>query len=127
VPKQSVIGEATALPQEERVVAPDPKLQPFPKTEMKVFWQEEDAKVNSYTYLDKNTGKVRIPVARALELVAQEGLPVASKQPAQDPSKPNALSEPSLQTPPPDVDVNRRILPSSASVPGAPAGTAPGP
>jgi hypothetical protein len=43
--------------------------------------QREDLLLTHYTYVDSATGKVRIPIDRAMELVAEHGLPVAP-QPA---------------------------------------------
>ncbi len=37
----------------------------------------EDLLLNNYTWVDQAQGKVRIPIARAMELIAQRGLPVA--------------------------------------------------
>jgi hypothetical protein len=37
----------------------------------------EDLLLNNYTWADKSQGKVRIPIERAMELIAQSGLPVA--------------------------------------------------
>jgi hypothetical protein len=37
----------------------------------------EDLLLNNYSWADREHGKVRIPIARAMELIAQRGLPVA--------------------------------------------------
>jgi len=37
----------------------------------------EDLLLNNYSWADRSKGKVRIPVERAMELIAQRGLPVA--------------------------------------------------
>ncbi len=37
----------------------------------------EDLLLNNYSWADRSTGKVRIPIDRAMELIAQRGLPVA--------------------------------------------------
>ncbi len=36
-----------------------------------------------YSWVDRSSGKVRIPIARAMELVAQHGLPVAPEEPTE--------------------------------------------
>jgi hypothetical protein len=38
--------------------------------------QREDLLLDHYTWLDQSQGKVRIPIERAMELIAQRGLPV---------------------------------------------------
>ncbi len=37
----------------------------------------EDLLLDNYSWVDESTGKVRIPIERAMELIAQRGLPVA--------------------------------------------------
>jgi hypothetical protein len=37
----------------------------------------EDLLLNSYSWVDQSQGKVRIPIERAMDLIAQRGLPVA--------------------------------------------------
>jgi hypothetical protein len=40
----------------------------------------EDMLLDNYSWIDQTQGKVRIPVARAMELVARDGLPIAPRQ-----------------------------------------------
>ena len=37
----------------------------------------EDLLLDNYSWVDQSQGKVRIPIERAMELIAQRGLPVA--------------------------------------------------
>jgi hypothetical protein len=37
----------------------------------------EDLLLDNYTWVDKSQGKVRIPIERAMQIIAQKGLPVA--------------------------------------------------
>jgi hypothetical protein len=53
---------------------PEPRLQPNPPMELKEFRAGEDAILNNYAWIDPDKGIVRIPVDRAMELVAKEGL-----------------------------------------------------
>jgi hypothetical protein len=53
---------------------PEPRLQPNPPMELKEFRAAEDTILNNYAWIDPDKGVVRIPVARAMELVAKEGL-----------------------------------------------------
>ncbi len=39
--------------------------------------QREDLLLDHYTWIDQSQGKVRIPIERAMQLIAQKGLPVA--------------------------------------------------
>jgi hypothetical protein len=38
--------------------------------------KDEDEKLSTYGWVDKNAGRVRIPIDRAMDLVVQRGLPV---------------------------------------------------
>jgi hypothetical protein len=38
--------------------------------------QREDLLLSNYSWIDQSQGKVRIPIERAMELIAQRGLPV---------------------------------------------------
>lgn len=55
-----------------------PLLQIAPEIDLKEFRAREDAELSSYGWIDRTTGVVRIPVERAMELVAQRGLPARS-------------------------------------------------
>src|SRR5246127_5144991 len=37
----------------------------------------EDLLLDNYTWVDKSQGKIRIPIERAMQIIAQKGLPVA--------------------------------------------------
>ena len=58
---------------------------PSPRLQLDDGYQEiadihakEDLLLNNYSWVDKSQGKVRIPIDKAIELIAQRGLPVAS-------------------------------------------------
>ena len=54
---------------------PEPRLQGNPQRDMKKMLEDEDAVLNDYGWVDPDRGIVRLPVDRALEIVAQKGLP----------------------------------------------------
>lgn len=58
-----------------RQVPPEPRLQPDPLKDLLDMRAEEDAVLNSYGWVDRKSGIVRIPINRAMELLAQRGLP----------------------------------------------------
>jgi hypothetical protein len=43
----------------------------------------EDLLLDYYSWVDRQKGKVRIPIARAMQLIAQHGLPVAPAEPTE--------------------------------------------
>ncbi len=59
-----------------RVYFPFPREQSSPRTDLRTFRTQEDLELNSYAWIDRKAGIVRIPVDRAMELIAQQGLPV---------------------------------------------------
>jgi hypothetical protein len=54
---------------------PEPRLQGNPQLDLKKMLQDEDAVLNHYGWVDPDRGIVRLPVDRALEIVAQKGMP----------------------------------------------------
>ncbi len=43
--------------------------------------EREDLLLDNYSWVDRSKGTVRIPIERAMELIAQRGLPVAQAAP----------------------------------------------
>jgi len=68
---------------------PSPQLEVNERTELNDERLREESTLSTFDYIDKNAGTVRIPIDRAMELIAQRGLPVreqsgqASLQPAE--------------------------------------------
>jgi hypothetical protein len=58
-----------------RVIAPHPRLQTNPPTDLAHFREWEENKLNSYGWVDRQHGIARIPIERAMDLIAQRGLP----------------------------------------------------
>ena len=64
------------------------KLPPSPDLEVTEYLDlaseraAEDAILNSYGWIDKQKGVVRIPIAKAIDLLAQKGLPSRTAAPA---------------------------------------------
>jgi hypothetical protein len=62
-------------------VFPHPQLQTAPVPDLKAVRAAEDQMLNSYGWVDQQKGVVRIPIARAMELVVRKGLPVRAAAP----------------------------------------------
>jgi hypothetical protein len=56
-----------------RVLPPEPRLQEKPWEQHMNLTASEDQVLSSYGWVDKPSGKVRIPVEKALDIVAQRG------------------------------------------------------
>jgi hypothetical protein len=58
---------------------PEPRLQPNPSQDMRQMRAAEDAILHQYAWIDPDKGIVRIPIGRAMDLMAQRGFPVLPK------------------------------------------------
>ena len=56
-----------------------PLLESDERTQFNDFLMSQERELNSYGWIDEKTGVARIPIERAMELVAQRGLPVLSR------------------------------------------------
>ena len=54
---------------------PQPRLESDERLEIKDFRLQEDQKLNSYGWVDQQGGVMHIPIDRAMQLLAQRGLP----------------------------------------------------
>ena len=65
---------------------PTPRLQTDDGNEdVAQLHQREDLLLDHYSWVDRGAGKVRIPIDRAMELIAQRGLPVAPAATSSEP------------------------------------------
>lgn len=67
---------------------PEPRLQVFAPKDMQEFRAEEDATLTSYGWIDRTAGVVRIPIDRAMQLLAERGLPAALQKSQPTKAKP---------------------------------------
>jgi len=56
---------------------PEPRLEDDERTELAPFRYQEEQALNSYGWVDQNAGVAHIPITKAMELIAQHGLPTA--------------------------------------------------
>ncbi len=57
------------------MIAPPPRLQTNPTIDLAQYEAAQEAKLKSYGWVDKSAGIIHIPIERAMELIAQRGLP----------------------------------------------------
>jgi hypothetical protein len=52
-----------------------PHLQMNPHGDLQTFRQREEVELNSYGWINRTAGVVRIPIEQAMDLIAEQGLP----------------------------------------------------
>ena len=72
-------GEAISV--NPRKVFPQPQLEETPIPDLKAVREAEDEALNSYGWVDQQKGVVRIPIAKAMDMVVARGLPVRTAAP----------------------------------------------
>ena len=55
---------------------PEPRLQAHPARDMQQMLAAEDQALHQYGWVDPDKGIVRIPIDRAMDIIAKKGLPV---------------------------------------------------
>jgi hypothetical protein len=73
--KTQSLGPPTTPFENTRTIPPLPRLQVAPQREIHDYWESEQEILNSYGWIDRKAGVVRIPIDRAMRLVLQRGLP----------------------------------------------------
>ena len=66
---------------------PGPRLQTAPEVDLATFRAGEDEELNNYAWIDRKAGVVRIPIALAMNLIAQRGLPYRGQPGAPPPTR----------------------------------------
>ncbi len=64
-----------------RPLPPPPRLQTYPFDDIKELRQAENKVLDHYAWVDQNAGVVQIPIERAIDVLAEKGLPY--RQPGQ--------------------------------------------
>jgi hypothetical protein len=58
---------------------PNPRLETDERGQLNAIRLQEEQTLSTYDWIDKNAGTVRIPIDRAMDLIAQRGLPVRAQ------------------------------------------------
>jgi hypothetical protein len=64
-----------AIPSDARRLPPEPRLQSTPILDLKAVRTAEDQILHGYAWIDPDHGVVRIPIEKAMDLLAGRGLP----------------------------------------------------
>ena len=65
---------------QRETLPPEPRLQIQPNDDWLQYKAREDSLLQSYGWVSREAGVVRLPIDRALELVAQRGLPAKGEE-----------------------------------------------
>ena len=76
---EETVAEFPLAGHEQRLPAA-PRLQQYPENEFLAFRQHENAILNEYGWVNKEAGVVRMPIAEAMRLTVERGLPVRVEQ-----------------------------------------------
>ena len=59
------------------------RLQPIPVNDVYRFRLQEESVLHNYRWIDRNGGRVQIPIADAMRLTVERGLPARAEQPVE--------------------------------------------
>ncbi len=62
----------------QKPAAPFPRLQVSPPMDLQSFRAAEDTELNTYGWINRTSGVVRLPVERAMDLLLKQGFPARS-------------------------------------------------
>src|SRR5579883_1723321 len=86
----------TSLNVDARSLPPEPRLQQAPITDLKEMRAAEDKILNGYGWIDQQHGIVRVPIDRAIDMLAQKGLPSRTQNGVQSASNATVPKESGL-------------------------------
>jgi hypothetical protein len=72
---------------------PQPRLERNERLEINEFRLREEQALESYGWVDQKAGVARIPIDRAMQLIAQRGLPTTPKTGSVPPSEVNVVNQ----------------------------------
>ena len=52
-----------------------PQLQSVPATDLRVYRREKETQLQEYRWIDQSSGRVQIPIERAMQLTVERSLP----------------------------------------------------
>jgi hypothetical protein len=70
---------------------PEPRLQQYPRNEVYNFRVQEEEKLHSYGYVNKDAGVVHIPIDEAMRLTVERGLPTRPEDPTHPATPPGMM------------------------------------
>jgi len=64
-----------ATKRSQPVVPPEPRIEVAPYEQLQQLRAKEDHVLNTYAYVDKGSGVVRVPINQAIDMLAAKGVP----------------------------------------------------
>ena len=77
---------------------PSPLLEDDERTELNDIRYNEDEKLNSYGWVDQSSGVAHIPITKAMQLIAERGLPTAPQTGTAPPSVVNTARQAAIKS-----------------------------
>lgn len=84
---EQTLGPPASPFADTRPLPPGPRLQVAPARDWRQLHASENEILTSYSWVDRQAGVVRIPIDRAMDLLAQRGLPARSGAAARETRK----------------------------------------
>jgi hypothetical protein len=88
---------------------PTPRLQQFPANDIYQFRLSEQALLNDYGWMNREAGVAHIPIAEAMRLTVERGLPVRAQDAAADPAAAAAPAGDVIELRPSDSSAGRQM------------------
>ena len=87
-------ADTRAVTHEETQNFPQPRLEENERTQLQQVIEDQDRKLATYNWVDKDKGTAQIPIDRAMDLIVERGLPVYSAAAEQNSRKPKSKAPP---------------------------------
>lgn len=92
---RQTLGPPASPFEDVRTLPPVPRLQVAPEQDLGRYLADQEQELTTYGWADRQSGAVRIPIDRAMDLLLKKGLPVrgAGSQPATARIKPGEVDQ----------------------------------
>jgi hypothetical protein len=110
-------GESGEVLPSEVAQFPQPRLETSERTEIHDFRLKEEQQLHSYGWVDQASGIMHIPIDRAMELIAQRGLPTAPATGSAAPSIVNTVNAAAAASDHSDTSLQDQSRPAESSRP----------
>lgn len=99
-------ADTRTMTEENTKSFPQPRLEENERNQLRDVIQDQDRNIETYDWVDKDKGIVKIPIERAMDLLVQRGLPVRQENAAQSSATKQHRSKRPATTPATATDGN---------------------